>query len=467
MLLTALGASLSLLAHPGSSAAASSGNDGTITASVRYGCPDEGLKDGFVEVALQSSSSSSSGEDNKPVLQVGLAGAESTGATGVFLEGGPSLVSVGDGTTKVRLAGDIDKADHVFIHQVDQPDIVTLPLHSTCRNMTPINFGLDKPSVQVAKKPCTDGSLANVSVSLHNPNEVDSSIQRIGYQQLDYTVLLVREDGQLADPVGTLLSFDKPSTQSTTVSQVAATTPTPYQVRVIGVDGAVTSTDISLSCSATQPAPPVKTPTPPPTKPAPPTTAPPTTAPPAPPTTAPPAPPTTAPPSKPTAPSASASISAPAPSGTSGPLPSTPGSGSAPRPSAPRPSASASQSVGAVSGNPSRPATSESSGTETGSGPVIGGVPSQPRADSPTGGSGQPVTSPSRVIAGRAPGTPAPTATPSPTATQAGATRLVVEPPPRYGAVFVFQKDVALVVLAFAAAMSALVGATVVSARRR
>jgi len=457
VLLTALGASLSLLAHPGSSAAASSGNDGTITASVRYGCPDEGLKDGFVEVALQSSSSSSSGE---LVLQVGLAGAESTGATGVFLEGGPSLVSVGDGTTKVRLAGDIDKADHVFIHQVDQPDIVTLPLHSTCRNMTPINFGLDKPSVQVAKKPCTDGSLANVSVSLHNPNEVDSSIQRIGYQQLDYTVLLVREDGQLADPVGTLLSFDKPSTQSTTVSQVAATTPTPYQVRVIGVDGAVTSTDISLSCSAAQPAPPVKTPTPPPTKPAPPTTAPPTTAPPA--------PPTTAPPSKPTAPSASVSISAPAPSGTSGSLPSTPGSGSAPRPSAPRPSASASQSVGAVSGNPSRPATSESSGTETGSGPVvIGGVPSQPRADPPTGGSGQPVTSPSRVIAGRAPGTPAPTATPSPTATQAGATRLVVEPPPRYGAVFVFQKDVALVVLAFAAAMSALVGATVVSARRR
>lgn len=451
MLLTALGASLSLLAYPGSSAAASSGNDGTITASVRYGCPDEDLEDGFVEVALQSSSSPSSGENNKLVLQAGLAGAESTGATGVFLEGGPSLVSVGDGTTKVRLAGDIDKADHVFIRQVDQPDILTLPLHSTCRNMTPINFGLDKPSVQVAKKPCTDGSHANVNVSLHNPNEVDASIQRIGYQQLDYTVLLVREDGQLADPVGTLLSFDKPSTQSTTVSQVAATTPTPYQVRVIGVDGAVTSTDISLSCSATQPAPPVKTPTPPPAKPAPPTPAPPV-------------PPTAA---QPTAPSASVSISAPAPSGTFGPRSSTPGSGSAPRPTAPRPSVSASRPVGAVSGNPSRPATSESSGTEAGSGPIIGGVPSPPRAYPPTDGSGQPMTSPSRVIAGRAPGTPAPTATPSPTATQAGATRLVVEPPPRYGAVFVFQKDVALVVLAFAAAISALVGATVVSARRR
>jgi len=42
-----------------------------------------------------------------------------------------------------------------------------------------------------------------------------------------------------------------------------------------------------------------------------------------------------------------------------------------------------------------------------------------------------------------------------------------VEPRAHYGGLPGFQKDVAMVVLIFAAAMAALVGATVVSARRR
>jgi hypothetical protein len=42
-----------------------------------------------------------------------------------------------------------------------------------------------------------------------------------------------------------------------------------------------------------------------------------------------------------------------------------------------------------------------------------------------------------------------------------------VEPKANYGGLPMFQKDIALVLLAFCAAMAALVGATVVNARRR
>jgi hypothetical protein len=42
-----------------------------------------------------------------------------------------------------------------------------------------------------------------------------------------------------------------------------------------------------------------------------------------------------------------------------------------------------------------------------------------------------------------------------------------VEPRADYSSLPMFQKDVAMVVLVFAAAMAALVGATVISARRR
>lgn len=442
-------ASLCLLAHPGTTASAVAADPATITASLRYGCPDSSNKDGFVEVSLQSSAVAS-GSDDKLVLAVGLAGPGSSTIDGVFLEGGPSLVTIGDGTTKVRLAGDIDKADHVFIRQQDQPDILTLPLHSACRNVTPIPFGLDQPSVEVAKKPCTSGSQANVSVSLDNPNAVDASLQRIGYEQLQYTVLLVREDGQLAD--GTQLAFDKPSTQSTTVGEVV-TTPTPYQVRVIGVDGKVSATDISLSCAASQPGPPASTPTPPPT--APPTKTPPPTAPPtktAPPTS--PAPPVSTPPAASAPPTASVPPSQPtsAPSAPVSSAPTATGASS-------RPSAGSSQSASAGTVNPTG---SAGSGESDGTG-VVAGTPNQPGTNSSAAGSPAPVTSPSRVLAGRGPSS----STPIPRASESGATRLVVEAPQGLGAAFVFQKNVALVVLVFAAAIAALVGGTVVSARRR
>jgi hypothetical protein len=428
LLLTALAAALALLAQP-SSAASLDGYD--VRASLRYGCPQNDGDDSFVEVTL--SADHWKGDDRELMLQVGLAGPDSADSDGVFPEGGPSLVTLSDTPTKVRLAGPVHDGDHVFLRQLDQANVITLPLEGDCHRIKPTNFGLDEPTVQVAAPHCTSGSQANLKVTLDNPNDVDPRLENMGIDQIDYTVLLVRHDGLLAgnDPVGTLISFDEPSASVITLSQVVAQ-PATYQVRVIGLDGAVVSSkNIRLSCAGTVPPPssslsPVR-PTP------------------------------TVPPSRPGSATPSTSRPAPSSSAPSSPAPSRTVSSSAPATSAPASSAPAA----------SRPA-----------GPTTSAAPSSPAGSSttpPAAGSSSPrvVPTPRSSTADRTPAAPASTSsaavpavsspTPSPTPTSIR----LVEPRSEYGALPVFQKEVALVVLVFSAAMAALVGGTVVAARRR
>lgn len=419
-LLTALGACLALLAQP---SAASTLESYDIHASIRYGCAQHG-EDSFVEVGLNAVERDDFA-DRELVVQVGLAGPDSTDSNAVFPEGGPSLVTLGEDPVKVRLAGPVHDGDHVFIRQVDQSEVVTLPLQQTCHRIKPTNFGLAEPAVQVTAKSCTSGSQANLQVILDNPNDVDRQLEKIGIEEIDYTVLLVRQDGQLAgtDPDGTLVSFDEPSASTIMLKHVVAK-PARYQVRVIAMDGTVVSSDsMRLSCAST---------------------------------------------------------GNPSPSRTSRPTPSVPVTPSSPahtatptvtqRPTSPATSSSAPQSSAPASSPPRSSAPASSAPPTTSQPPPAGGVPG------PTAGS-----SPSRAPRPSSSAVPPPSVRPSssPPASSAGggpsspsssppsSIIRLVEPKANYGGLPVFQKDVALVVLVFSAALSALVGATVVNARRR
>ena len=442
-LLTALGACLALLAQP---SAASPLDSYDIRASVRYGCAQHG-EDSFVEVGLHAIGRDDDA-DRDLVLQVGLAGPESTdGSTTVFPEGGPSLVTLGDKPIKVRLAGPVRDGDHVFLRQLDSPEIVNLPLQETCHRIKPTNFGLAEAAVHVTAKSCTSGSQANLQVTLHNPNEVDRQLEKIGIEQIDYTVLLVRQDGQLAgtDPVGTLISFDEPSASIITLSQVVAK-PARYEVRVIALDGAVVTSDsIRLSCASTGNPGPSSTSRPSPSG------------------------SVTLPPSwtrTPSSPAPTVTVTTTPRPTSSAPVSSPPAS-SAPASSAPASSAPASSapvtSTPSVTRQPSPPATSSPAagvpGPTASSSPSRSSVPARPSSSAAQPTSAAPSSSSATSSAAAAPSSTAPSTDPS-------IVRLV-EPRANYGGLPVFQRDAALVVLIFSAAMTALVGSSVINARRR
>jgi len=428
-LLTALGACLALLAQP---SAASTLESFDIHASIRYGCAQHG-EDSFVEVGLDAVERDDFA-DRELVVQVGLAGPDSTDSNAVFPEGGPSLVTLGENPVKVRLAGPVHDGDHVFLRQLDQSEVITLPLQQTCHRIKPTNFGLAEPAVQVTAKSCTSGSQANLQVVLDNPNEVDRTLEKIGIEEIDYTVLLVRQDGQLAgtDPDGTLMSFDEPSASTIMLKHVVAK-PAKYQVRVIAMDGTVVTSDtIRLSCAGTGNPSPSRTNQPTPSVPV--------------------TPSSSSTPAHTATPTVSHRPTSPATS-SSAPHSSAPHS-SAPHSSAPASSAPASSA---------RPTTSQPTPPAGGvPGPTAGSSPS--RAPRPSSSAVQPSTPPrsSSPPASTAGGGPSgPSSSPSSTIIR------LVEPKAGYGGLPVFQKDVALVVLVFSAALSALVGATVVNARRR
>jgi hypothetical protein len=445
-LLTVLAATLALLARPSSASALDSYD---IHATVRYGCGQDAGEDNFVEVGLKVDKWK--GQERELVLQVGVAGPGSTD-TEVFPEGGPSLVTLDETATKVRLAGPVHDGDHVFLRQLDQPGVITLPLKPTCHRIKPTNFGLDSPTVRVAPRSCSPAGHANLKVTLDNPNDVDRRLQKMGIEQIDYTVLLVRSDGVLAgaDPVGTLVSFDEPSASVITLSQLVPK-PAMYQVRVIGPDGAVVnSSHIRLSCASTGGPGPSS-----------------------------PSRPTPSVPSSPTG-SATPSTSRPAPS-SSHPAPSS----SHPAPSSSHPSTPGRTPTGASHRPPTASSTASTpvpsstvSAVPTRSTPVrvVTRTPAQLPPASSTGASSSQASQP-------APGTtstpPSPSSPPesnsagpgtsgsAPAPSPSSSVIQLVEPRSGYRGVPVFQKDIALVLLAFCTGMVGLVGSSVVAARRR
>jgi hypothetical protein len=408
LMLTALCASVVLLANPNGSASASENGD-DIKASIRYGCSDAG----WVEVTIQSRADQLEGSsDEQQLFQVGLTAPGSSASDGPYQEGGPSQVVAGDVATTVRLAGSANDAEGVFIKRVATGEVKTIPLPDDCRNRKPTDFGLDDPHLTVANVTCTSGVKARVRAQVRNPNELEWATTRLGLNELDYTVLLVRiEDAALMAPTqGELMRFDGPGKDSVDMAAPAAKE-TAYEVRVIGVDGSVvTSSELSVNCGGA---------TPPPTSTPPPSTTP-----------------------APTTPKPSPTATSPSPSQSTTPTSSAPAS----------PSQSASHS--------SSQAQSNSPSAENSTGP------------SATTTSHRPPSS-ARVPVVVAPSTSAssePTPTPTSSVSPSGTLRhLVIANPPRTSAerLFVWQRDAALVVLFTAGAIAVLVGTTVYSAKRR
>lgn len=410
VLLTALVASLSLLAHPSGKASATSSSSAVdVSASVRYGCPADNpdpVNDGssMVDVTLTPGPHAS----NPLVVQVGLGNATSTSDNDMVSDGGPSLVELGSGSSTVRLAGTAQQGDYVYIRQLDKPDVITVPVPA-CRPRAMPDYGLTDPDVMVSRPGCA-GSQASLKVTLTNPNSVDEPLQKLGLDELGYTVLLVRSDGKLSgvDPAGQLVLFDQPGKQSVSITQ-AASKPASYQVRVIAPDGAVSTVgDKRLSCdSVGHPGPtPSVSPTPVP-------------------------------------PSSSTPVSSSTPST----VPTSSHSTSAPATSTHR-STSAASSHPARSGGPASPTANRAQPQHSQA--VLGAADTTSKAvaakPSPTRSSPAPVVSnpkPSQVVA---------------------EVRWV---PSVFGRGGLFSGSALLIVLVFAASMVGLVGSTVRSARRR
>jgi hypothetical protein len=412
LLLIALCASLGLLANPSGSASASTSGADTIKADIRYGCSEGG----WVEVTIKSRDDQLQvSSDEQQLFQVGLTSPGSAGP-----DGGPTQVVAGQASTVVRLAGSANNADSVFIKRVATGEVRTMSLPDCRTRSNPTNFGLNDPQLNVSPVSCISGSQARVQAQIYNPNDLLDPTQKL-VAEIDYTVLLVRtSDNALMAPTrGELMRFYEPGHDSVAMAAPAASA-AKYEVRVIGVDGSVvTSQELPVNCARATGSPTVK-------------------------------PPSTTPAPTPT----------PTPTPTATPT-------RTPTPSSPAGSSSAVSHT--------NPATSPAPSVS--SGPVIQPTDNGPVTNPPgstsisTTSQGPPATrsgshSSSAVVTPTTPGNASPSSSSAPTGTLR---HLIVGDPARNSPqhIFAWNRNIALVVLVDTAAIAALVGATVVSARRR
>lgn len=399
LMLAALLASLALLARPvGNAGAATTVSD--VSVAIRYGCGNGQQNASWVEVLLTPGAKVVQADDPQ-LVQVGLA--TNAADDDRYPEGGPSLVSLRSGATLVRLAGPVSGDQHVFLRDYGHPAYRNIALPATCQDLQPTQFGLQDPDIYGNHQVTCSANSASMNLTLKNNN--DSAV--------DYTVLLVRKDGQLsgAQDQGIPVALAAQTKQPVTITQPPSkATIFQYQVRVIGPDGQVTDVaDVTMHCDSGQPGPhPSVTPTP--------------------------VRPSHSPSSKPSnspsashGPTGSPSHSSPRPSVT--PTHSAPGQ--------PRPSSS-------IGGGVSVPA----GGNGNGAGPVV----TSSAAGGPVLGDADSTSQPQR---------PQPVPTPS--------KKAIVEAS-RVNTVFVnpgFTGAVVLVLLGFAGAMGALLAANNASSRRR
>lgn len=252
-MLTALLASVALLAHPSGRAGAAT-TLSNVSVDVRYGCPKQNHKDDFVEVTLTPGAQVLEGSDPQ-IVQVGLA--SDAADNELYPEGGPTLVALQSGAVLVRLAGPVTSGQHVFVRDYGTTVYRNFALPATCQDIDPTEFGLADPEIYGNHQVTCTANSASMHLTLKNNN--DSGV--------NYTVLLVRKDGQLAgaDAQGMLVALAGQAKQPITVTQPPTkATIYQYQVRVIAPDGQVTDVaDVTMHCDSQQPGPhPSITPTP-------------------------------------------------------------------------------------------------------------------------------------------------------------------------------------------------------------
>ncbi len=399
-MLAALLASVALLARPSGRAGAAT-TLSNVSVDVRYGCPKQNHKDDFVEVTLTPGAQALDGSDPQ-IVQVGLA--SDAADNDLYPEGGPTLVELASGAVLVRLAGPVSSGQHVFVRDYGNTAYRNFALPATCQNVEPTPFGLADPDIYGNHQVTCAANSASMHLTLKNNN--DSAV--------DYTVLLVRKDGQLsgAQAQGIPVTLAGQEKQPVTVTQPPTkATIFQYQVRVIAPDGQVTDVaDVTMRCDS-QPGPhPTITPTP------------------VRPSHSPSSRPSSSPPAS-HSPSSSPSHSRPHPSAT----PTLTSASSQPRPTSSATAANPPASRGTTGGNGSAPATHTSA-----SGPVLGDASSTSQPQPP-----HPLPTPSKQVI-----------------VEAGRVNTAFNNPGFTGAIV-------LVLVAFAGAMGALLAANNASARRR
>jgi hypothetical protein len=251
-MLAALLASLALLARPEGGAGAST-TLSDVSVSIRYGCA-LGQQGEFVEVTLAPGAQALGASDSQ-LVQVGLAA--NAADNDLYPEGGPTLVSLRSGMTLVRLAGPVTGHEHVFVRDYGRNGHRNFDLPNSCQNLTPTWFGLTDPDIYGNHQVTCAANTASMNLTLKNNND----------RPVDYTVLLVRKDGQLAgaQDQGIPVALAAQAKQPVTVMQPpTSATIYQYQVRVIAPDGGVTDVaDVTMHCDSGQPGPhPSVTPTP-------------------------------------------------------------------------------------------------------------------------------------------------------------------------------------------------------------
>jgi hypothetical protein len=374
-----------------------------VDGSVRFGCTDGG----YVEVTVRNAQSE---QNTSGIYQIGLTGSSAPNPNGPFPDGWPSLVRVSSSPTTVRLAGTADSNKQVFVRPVGGDSVQYFSLGSSCRNKRPLDFKLSQPTVALTSSSCNSAAQTTITASVDNPNSLELVYRRLsGLADIDYTTLFVQADTGAVTSMNAnhLLRFDGPGKLPSQLVDVSAKNPVTYQVRVIGIDGTVATTAaLKLDCSS------VAVPTSTPSKPSP-----------------------TPTPSTPT----------PTTSGSSGTSGGGTGNGGA--------SPSSAAGTPPLSSIFTPPAPGSSTGPLQPN--VIGSNPPGTSSTPSSGGSSTP-----------SPGT-SPGVAPAPSASSSQSPQRVTLGDVKQGFGGVWSADAALVVGIDAVAISALVGATLVAARRR
>ena len=395
-------------------------------------------------------------------LQVGLTAADTDPTDLSQPNTGPSLVTLNQGDSiKVHIAAPAHTGDTLYVRLYDpanttddqqEPNLYPKVLGG-CVNRQPTNYGLTLPTVNVTTPQvasCASGADTSVNVDVHNTNNTDENkhLQALGIDQLDYSVVLVDPSGTVTgtsdtgDTVPQLLSFDSRATKALTIQQHATTQPQVFQVRVIGIDGNVVTKPVVVRCLAAGNGGPPVTSRP--------------TAPVGTHSSTPPAPPTSQSPTSGAGAPTTISVNTSAPVSASKPV-SAPVS--TPTQSIVRPVRSAASSSNAVNPVGDRGSSTSSGGTSS---IVLADGARDGRAASSSASA-----APSKAGTPSASTTAATSKPSSGGKSEPGKVRLVEAGTGHGLGLFTLQKDMALIVLAFVAAISGLIGTSVFNARRR
>jgi hypothetical protein len=217
-----------------------------LTTSITYGCATKvGHEPAFVEATLTAQTASAA---NPLLLQVGLAqkSDNSDALNTAVTDGGPTLVLLQSQPVKFRLAVAPTAGDHLYIRQQSTGAFKNFLLPTNCQRVSRTDFDLSIPQLVTHPPTCGRQSESTMLVSIEN----------LSGRAVNYTLLLVRDDGQLVgeDPWGTLVPLGAYQKASVTLVQPSATIPHQYTARVIGPDGSPETTGAkTMFCESTGP----------------------------------------------------------------------------------------------------------------------------------------------------------------------------------------------------------------------